>query len=107
MSTPPGEFVALDGFAGQREDPSDQTSNTPANLGGLGGAVSGGADLSVSYAAGTPNPAALAELVGLLRLARRSGTAVRVDDVSSDTRSDLDALALPRWVGTGFDAVES
>jgi N-acetylglucosaminyldiphosphoundecaprenol N-acetyl-beta-D-mannosaminyltransferase len=65
--------------------------------------ASDGADLRVSFASGTPNPSALADLVGLLRLARRTGRAVDVVGLSAGTRADLDALALPRWVGTGCE----
>jgi N-acetylglucosaminyldiphosphoundecaprenol N-acetyl-beta-D-mannosaminyltransferase len=100
-------FVALDGVAGQREHPFDRASDRLGRLDDLAGAARRGADVSVSFAAGTPNPQALADLVALMRLARRSGGAVRVDGVSPDTGFDLDALAVPRWVATGFETVGS
>jgi N-acetylglucosaminyldiphosphoundecaprenol N-acetyl-beta-D-mannosaminyltransferase len=99
--------VALEDSAALSEDPSDQRLDRHGNLQRLVGAAHDGADLCVSFAAGTPNPSALADLVGLLRLARRSGCAVSVVGLSPGTRSDLDALALPRWVRTGFELVRS
>ena len=99
----PGVSVAIDGVAAVITGTSDSTES----LDGVSRRVRRGGDLSASLADGTPNPRALAEMVGLMRLARRCGGAVTVMDISCETRSELTALAVPRWIYDGFAAAGS
>jgi N-acetylglucosaminyldiphosphoundecaprenol N-acetyl-beta-D-mannosaminyltransferase len=99
----PGLSVGLDGAAAVISGTSDSTES----LDDLARSACQGGNLSVSFSDGTPNPRALAVLVALMRLTRRSGGAVTVVDVSSETRSELAALAAPRWIDCGFAAAGS
>ena len=93
----PGSSVRVDDLDVVITGRSDSTDT----LDDLARRARSGGDLSVSLSGGTPNPRALAELVALMRLTRRSGGAVTVTDVSSETRSELAALAAPPWIGRG------
>jgi N-acetylglucosaminyldiphosphoundecaprenol N-acetyl-beta-D-mannosaminyltransferase len=61
-----------------------------------------GARLAVSFSGGVPNPGALGELIGLMRLARTSGAEANVSDIAPPTRDALIELDVPRWVTDGF-----
>lgn len=73
---------------------------------GLGGSLAfadaaerlaGGAGLSIDLRSEGPDPRGICALVGLARIARRSGGDVAVE-LSSGNRTELSALDLPNWV---------
>jgi N-acetylglucosaminyldiphosphoundecaprenol N-acetyl-beta-D-mannosaminyltransferase len=73
---------------------------------GLGGSIAfadaaerlvGGAGLSIDLRGDMPDPRGICALVGLARIARRSGGDVDVE-LSSGNRAELSALDLPNWV---------
>jgi hypothetical protein len=73
---------------------------------GLGGSIAfadaaerlaGGAGLSIDLRSDVPDPRGICALVGLARIARRSGGDVAVE-LSSENRIELSALDLPNWV---------
>jgi N-acetylglucosaminyldiphosphoundecaprenol N-acetyl-beta-D-mannosaminyltransferase len=57
-----------------------------------------GADLTVDLGAGVPRPRGLAEVVGLVRVARRHGRRIVERDVPPEARDELQALDLPSWL---------
>ena len=73
---------------------------------GLGGSITfadaaerlaGGAGLSIDLRSDVPDPRGICALVGLARIARRSGGDVAVE-LSSENRIELSAHDLPNWV---------
>ncbi len=66
--------------------------------------VLAGSDVTVDLAGGVPNPDGLAQLLGLLRVARRMGRSCTTRNVDQQTVSEMSALSMPTWVVDGFGA---
>lgn len=80
----------------------EQGASSVGTFGSAVDSVVAGSDITVDLAGGMPNPDGLAQLIGVLRVARRLGRSSTHVNADQQLVSEMSALSLPAWVVEGF-----